>query len=88
MNTTNETAVKLTKSSVAKAMKAAGIVGEFSGAGSSFEVELADDEAHEAFCAKVTNALGGYRTGYGAWVLRPGYVSSGDWNDRTARCHY
>ena len=50
-------------------------------------VELADEETMNAFQEKVVKA-GGYKTGYGAWVLRPGYVSQGDWNDRTSRCHY
>jgi len=88
MNTTNETAVKLTKSSVAKAMKAAGISGEVTGRGAAFQVELPDEAALDAFQATVTKALPGYRTGYGSWVLRPGYESSGDWNDRSAPCHY
>lgn len=31
---------------------------------------------------------GGYYTGYGSLVLQNNYQSSGDWNDRTSRCHY
>jgi len=85
---TNDTTVKLTKSSVVKAMAKAGIKGEVTGRGAAFQVELPDEAALDAFQATITSELPGYRTGYGSWVLRPGYVSSGDWNDRSARCHY
>jgi len=68
-------------------MRAAEIVGELRGSGSSWEVELADEATVDVFCARVT-PVGGYRTGYGAWVLRPNYQTSGDWNDRSSRCHY
>jgi hypothetical protein len=34
-----------------------------------------DDAAKDAFFANVCDA-GGFRTGYGAWVLRPGYKVS------------
>lgn len=32
--------------------------------------------------------IGGYKTGYGAWVLSSGYQDRGDWNDRTSAWHY
>jgi len=32
--------------------------------------------------------IGGFRTGYGAWVLSPGYKSKGDWNDPSSAHHY
>lgn len=31
---------------------------------------------------------GGYKTGYGAWVLQEGYVSKGDFNDKSSAWHY
>lgn len=41
----------------------------------------------ELFCSEVAN-WGGYKTGYGAWVLQEGYVSKGDWNDKSSAHHY
>lgn len=50
----------------------------------------ADYDATEAAMDEVSALLGwgGYRTGYGSWVLSAGRAVSGDWNDRTAACHY
>lgn len=31
---------------------------------------------------------GGYRCGYGAWVLQERHVDMGDWNDKSSRWHY
>jgi hypothetical protein len=62
----NET---MTKSKIVRAMAAAGIAGEVSGAGARWEVEVADEKTMRAFQRKVCRA-GGYRTGYGAWVLQ------------------
>lgn len=77
----------ITKRQVAAAMKANGIEGELTGRGAAWEVELADDKTMRKFCRLVAK-VGGYKTGYGAWVLRPGYVSAGDFNDKTSRHHY
>ena len=63
------------KSEVLRKMAAAGIVGEVTGKGDFWEVELPSEDAMNLFQKKVVRA-GGYRTGYGAWVLRPGYQSS------------
>jgi hypothetical protein len=76
-----------TKRQIEAAMKANSIPGELSGRGENWEVQLADDKTMRKFCRTVAN-VGGYKTGYGAWVLRPGYTSNGDWNDRTSRHHY
>jgi len=65
----------MTKQQVKKAMTAAGITGELTGAGESWEVELPDEAAFDLFRQKVCQA-GGYRTGYGSYVLRPGYKTS------------
>jgi hypothetical protein len=76
-----------TKRQIAAAMKASGITGELSGRGTEWEVEVADDQAMRKFCREIAN-VGGFKTGYGAWVLRPGYTSNGDWNDKSSRHHY
>ena len=65
----------MTKREVLRRMAAAGITGEVTGKADAWEVELPDDAAKDVFLAKVCDA-GGYRTGYGAWVLRPGYKVS------------
>ena len=77
----------LTRRQVAAKMKAVNIDGELRGAGKTWEVELKDEKTMKRFCAAVQN-LGGYKTGYGAWILSPGYVDKGDWNDKTSAWHY
>lgn len=77
----------MTRAKVIKAMEAAGIEGEVSGHGVNWEVEVPNEEVMAEFCAKVSPA-GGYRTGYGAWVLSAEYEGNGDFNDRTSRWHY
>ena len=76
-----------TKRQVVAAMKLAGIAGEVTGAGKVWEVELPDEKTMRTFQRKVTR-LGGYKTGYGAYVLRPGYQSQGEWSNPASRCHY
>lgn len=77
----------LTKSKVERLMKANGIKGEVRGRGRDFEVEV-PNEHNKTKLRKAGVVLGGYRTGYGAWVLRPGYTASGDWNDKSSHHHY
>jgi len=77
----------LTKRQVVSAMRKAGIVGEVRGRGSAWEVELPDERAKNAFQKHVTR-VGGFKTGYGAWILRPGYKSMGEWGDPGSRWHY
>tara|TARA_R110000824_G_scaffold64273_2_gene167989 strand:+ start:2609 stop:2875 length:267 start_codon:yes stop_codon:yes gene_type:complete len=51
----------------------------------------ADDDATEAVLVKVAALIGwgGYRSGYGSWVLRAGYAAdTADYCDPSARCHY
>lgn len=81
------TANVMTRKQLLKAMEKAGVIGAVTGAGRVWEVELADEETMQKFCATVC-ALGGYRTGYGSWILRPGYEGNGDWNDKSSRWHY
>ena len=77
----------MTRRQVIAKMKKAGIEGEVTGAGKVWEVELKDEATMKRFCAAV-EALGGYRTGYGSWILRPGYKPMGDWNDKSSQWHY
>jgi hypothetical protein len=78
----------VTKRQVAAAMKAHGIQGELRGAGRAWEVELPTDEALASFEAHV-GVYGGYRCGYGAWVVKPGYEADPyDFNNKASRAHY
>ena len=49
-----------------------------------------DREQTEAKSDLVASAFGwgGYKCGYGGWVMREGVESSGDWNDVSSRHHY
>lgn len=50
-----------------------------------------DTEQTEKVLVLLTEAfpgVGGFRTGYGAWVMRTGYTSTGDWNDPCSAHHY
>ena len=64
---------------------------ELSGRSSDWSIECPNDRIQDlvmkAFL-KEKIGLGGYRTGYGAWVLRQDYRSKGDWNDPSSRHHY
>lgn len=77
----------MTKTQVLKAMEASGIAGEVRGTRSQWEVELASDSAMRKF-RRLVAKLGGYKTGYGAWILQARYETAGDWNDRSSRWHY
>lgn len=77
----------ITKSKVVKLMNQHGIKGEVRGAGRNFEVELPNEFNKKKFGKHVAK-LGGYKTGYGGWVLRPNYQPMGDWNDKSSRHHY
>ena len=64
---------------------------ELSGRSSDWSIECPNNRVQDlvmkAFL-KEKIGLGGYRTGYGAWVLRQDYQSKGDWNDPSSRHHY
>lgn len=62
------------KRQVIALMQRAQIVGTVSGKGEEWSVELNDDADKDAFCTCVAD-VGGYRTGWGGWVLRPNYKS-------------
>lgn len=61
---------------LATAIAAIGLKAEITGAGRTLEIELADDQDFDVFKDQVA-AWGGYKTGYGAWVLRPNYTMRG-----------
>jgi hypothetical protein len=75
------------KMQVKKLMAKHGIQGELRGAGKAWEVELPDEAAKNKFQREV-GPTGGYKTGYGGWVLKPGHKDKGDWNDPSSRWHY
>jgi 4-aminobutyrate aminotransferase-like enzyme len=76
-----------TKRQVKQLMERHGIAGELSGQGTAWQVELPDERQRLKF-RRYVGKFCGYMTGYGAYVLRPGYVDKGDWNDRSSRHHY
>ena len=64
------------------------IAGEVSGAGDKWSVEVANDAALRKFRKHVTKEVGGYKCGYGAWVLSPQYKPSGEWSNPASELHY
>lgn len=61
--------------------------GEVSGRGTDWELEVPNEKV-KALWEKHIPGLGGYRTGYGGWVLSQGYRSMGDWNNPGSRHHF
>jgi hypothetical protein len=78
----------MTATQVRNLMTKHNVAGEVTGAGRKWSVELANDAALRKFRKHVTKEVGGYKCGYGAWVMSPQHESQGDWNDRAARFHY
>ena len=64
----------MTKTQVSKLMSAAGITGNLTGTRQDWEVELSSDSMKQRFRRSVCK-LGGFKTGYGSWILRPNYIS-------------
>lgn len=60
---------------------------EVRGQGRDWEIECSSDAARKRV-RKAIQGLGGYKTGYGSWILSANYESPGDWNDKSSRCHY
>lgn len=85
MNSTAIPAKTLTKRQVASILKRENITAELRGAGKNWEIELVG-KAVKQFEKFVL--AGGFKTGYGAWILSPGYVAAGDWNDKSSIWHY
>lgn len=51
----------------------------------------ADYEKTEEIMHRAVKTLhwGGFKTGYGSWILRRDYASDmGDWNDKSSKWHY
>lgn len=78
----------ITKRQVIARMRKHNIPGEVSGRGQAWQVELPDESAMDRFREHVAS-VGGYRCGWGGWVLRPGYqVDNVDFNNPASRHHY
>lgn len=99
-NITQEQIHKLRKHATARPLTAQGLTvravqtlqrkhrlpGEIRGRGRDWEWEVAD-EREMKLVSKVLPDLGGYRTGWGAWILRPGYTDKGEWGDPSSQWH-
>ena len=77
----------MTRRQIVAKMKKFDVTGEVTGAGKVWEVELPDEKTMKKFCACII-AVGGYSTGYGSWILSPGYMDKGNWNDKSSQWHY
>lgn len=64
---------------------------ELGGRGKDWEIECPDEGVMKLVSKALQKARipwGGYRTGYGAWVMREEYQGKGDWNDPYSKHHY
>jgi hypothetical protein len=57
------------------------------GCGRTLEVEVATEKDMRKFHKHVAS-WGGYKTGYGSWILQASYQPKGDWCDTSSRHHY
>ena len=79
---------KLTASKARKILTTANIAAEVNGAGSRFEIETPDEKTMRKVM-KAIPGLGGYKCGWGGWVLSPSIRNDGkDYCDPTSRAHY
>ena len=78
----------MTKRTALSIQRKNNLPGEVSGRGSDWEVEVANEEEANAWHAVVNN-LGGYRCGWGGWVLSPSHVPhTGDYCNVSSSHHY
>jgi hypothetical protein len=68
-------------------MKKHSLPGKLSGSGTKWELEVADAKEKRQV-AKILPNVGGYKTGWGGWVFKPGYDGGGDFNDPSSKQHY
>jgi len=87
-NQSKEAESVLTKNQVQTLMTKFNIPGEVGGQGKNWEATLPDEKAKNLFQKHVLREIGGYKTGWGGWVLRPDYQSKGDYMDPSSRWHY
>ena len=81
----------LSKMQVQKLLKQHKIPGKLSGSGRNWEVELPDEKMEKKFMKVYPSEIHGYKTGYGAWVMKPGknsHPDNADYNDPSSRHHY
>jgi len=65
-------AATLNKMQVKKLLEKHNIPGELSGSGTNWEIELPDEKTEKRFMKMYPGEIRGYKTGYGAWVMKPG----------------
>ncbi len=73
---------------IRKLMTEHSVAGELTGAGSKWSVELRNDAALRKFRKHVTKDVGGYKCGYGGWVMSPQYKPTGEWSNPASELHY
>jgi hypothetical protein len=61
---------------------------ELTGAATNWQLEVYAEYGSSEQVYKLFPGVGGYTTGYGSVVLKPGYKSKGDWNDKSSAWHY
>lgn len=80
------------KTQIVKMLNEAGITSNYQlNSNKEIEIYVEDDyDATEKLSDKIGSILhwGGFRMGSGAWLLREGYRSSGDWTDKSSEWHY
>jgi hypothetical protein len=76
----------MNKAQLKKLIKKAGVKKyEIRGGGGSLEIEVSARDSKKL--RKAGLPWGGYKTGYGAWVLHAPYVPKGDYMDKGSRWH-
>jgi hypothetical protein len=77
----------MNKTQLVKLANKAGVTQyEISGRGATLEIEVSERDSKKLRRAGLT--WGGYKTGYGAWVLQAGYVARGDYSNVASAWHY
>lgn len=81
-----------TKVQIKKILADNKIKGELSGRGLNWEVELPNEFNHRKFSTAFRKqgfvGVGGFKTGCGTWILRPGYEGNGEYGDKGSKWHY
>jgi len=76
----------MNKAQLKKLVENAGVVEyEISGSGSTLEIEVSEQDSKKLSKAGLT--WGGYKTGYGAWVLQAKTTDRGDYMDKGSLWH-
>ena len=81
----------MTRTQIARTLNQAGVdLQHMTISRGEVEVWTGNETSSQRLARKAMKALGwgGYRTGYGAWVLQAKSTDKGDWNDKSSRWHY